>query len=143
MNKLILKVKRLTEDAKIPIYSHPGDAGLDLFSREKVIFKTGEKFSVRTGIAVEIPDGYVGLIWDKSGLAINHGLKTLGGVVDSGYRGEVMVGIINLSQKEYILERGSKVAQMIIQKFERVVIDESDELSETPRGESGFGSTGK
>jgi len=139
----ILKVKRVSEDAKIPCYAHEGDAALDLFSREKIIFKVGEKHSVPTGIAMEIPVGHAGLIWEKSGLAMNHGLKTLGGVVDATYRGEVMVGMINLSQEEYILEKGHKVAQMIIQKVENVVVDEVENLTDTSRGEHGFGSTGK
>ena len=139
----ILKVKRISEDAKIPCYAHEGDAALDLFSRERIIFKPGEKHSVPTGIAMEIPEGHAGLIWEKSGLAMNHGLKTLGGVVDATYRGEVFVGMINLSGEEYVLEKGHKVAQMIIQKVENVVVDEVDNLSDTSRGEGGFGSSGK
>jgi len=139
----ILKVKRISEDAKMPSYAHEGDAALDLFSRAQITFKPGEKHSVPTGIAMEIPEGHAGLIWDKSGLAINQGLKTLGGVVDATYRGEVMVGMINLSNQEYVLEKGHKVAQMIIQKVEHVIVDEVENLSDTSRGEGGFGSTGK
>lgn len=139
----ILKVKRISEDTKLPSYAHEGDAALDLFSREKIIFKPGEKHTVPTGVVMEIPEGHAGLIWDKSGLSINQGLKTLGGVVDATYRGEVMVGIINLSNQEYVLEKGHKVAQMIIQKVEHVIVDEVENLSDTSRGEGGFGSTGK
>jgi len=92
---------------------------------------------------MEISDGFVGLIWDKSGLSHKHGLKTLGGVIDAGYRGEIKIGIINLGTKKYILEKGHKVAQMIIQKRELCEIEEVAELSDTVRGEGGFGSTGK
>jgi len=140
---LTLKIKRLREDAKIPHYAHPGDAGLDLYAVEDITFAPNERAAVPTGIAMEIPEGHVGFIWDKSGLSIKHGLKTLGGVVDSGYRGEVLVGIINLSDEEYTIRKGEKVAQMIIQKKESVAVEETAELGETTRGEGGFGSTGK
>ena len=138
-----IKVVRVHDEARLPKYAHKGDAAFDLFSVESVIFRSGVTHSVSTGIKMEIPDGYVGLIWDKSGLAIQPGLKVLGGVIDSGYRGEVMVGMTNLGNDEYSLERGEKVAQMIIQKVEQSVIREVKELSDTKRGEGGFGSTGK
>lgn len=141
--RLTLKIKRLHEDAKIPSYARPGDAGLDLYAVGEVILAPNIRVIIPTGIAMEIPDGYVGLIWDKSGLSIKHGLKTLGGVVDSGYRGEVLVGIMNFSDAEYTIHKGEKVAQMIIQRKESIVVEETIELSETARGEGGFGSTGK
>ncbi len=139
----LVKIKRLHQDAKIPSYAHPGDAGLDLYVAEDITLAPNERAGVPTGIAMEIPDGHVGLIWDKSGLSIKHGLKTLAGVVDSGYRGEVLVGIMNLSDAEYTIRKGEKVAQMIIQKKETIAVEEVDELSSTARGERGFGSTGK
>ena len=108
-----------------------------------VIVKKGERFGVPTGIAMEIPEGYVGLIWDKSGIAIKHGMKTLGGVIDSTYRGEVLVGMINLSGSDYVFEKGHKIAQMIIQKKETVDFEECSDLADTERGCGGFGSTGK
>ena len=89
-----LRVKKLKGEAKIPFYAHDNDAGMDLYSCEDVVIQKGSKALVGTGIALEIPDNYVGLVWDKSGLATTHGLKTLGGVVDAGYRGEVMVGLV-------------------------------------------------
>ena len=138
-----LKIKRLHADAKIPVYSHHDDAGFDLFVPENIIVKNGERIGVPTGIAMEIPEGYVGLIWDKRGLSIKHGIKTLGGVIDSTYRGEVLVGVINLSGVDYTFEKGHKVAQMIIQKFEHCDILQVDELSETVRGIGREGSTGK
>lgn len=102
-----------------------------------------ERFAVRTGISLEIPEGYVGLIWDKSGIAIKEGIKTLGGVIDAGYRGEILIGVINLGNKDYVFDVGHKVAQILIQKIENFEIIESQELSDTSRGQSGFGSTGK
>jgi dUTP pyrophosphatase len=138
-----LKIKKLNNDAVLPNYSHSDDAGFDLYSIENVEIKIGQRVQVPIGIVMEIPVGHVGLIWDKSGLSHKNGLKTLGGVIDSGYRGEIKVGLINLGTENYILEKGHKVAQMIIQKKETCEIIEVDELSDTSRGEGGFGSTGK
>ena len=138
-----LNIKKLHPDAKIPTYAHQGDAGFDLFATETVTIPIGARVLVGTGIAMEIPDGYVGLIWDKSGLSIKHGLKNLGGVIDAGYRGEIKAGVVNLSDEDYTVVVGHKVAQMLIQKVERAEIVEVDELSDTTRGHGGFGSTGK
>ncbi|MFZ2303942.1 MAG: dUTP diphosphatase [Minisyncoccia bacterium] len=138
-----LKIKKLHPDAKLPTYAHHGDAGFDLYAIESVTIPVGARVLVGTGIAMEIPDGYVGLVWDKSGLSNSHGLKTLGGVMDAGYRGEIKVGVINLGENDYTIEAGHKIAQVIIQKVERAEIKEVTELSDTARGHSGFGSTGK
>lgn len=140
---LTLKIVRLDKDLPMPVYAHPGDACFDLFSREQVTIQPNERVQIKTGLQMEIPDGHVGLIWDKSGLSHKAGLKTLGGVIDAGYRGEIMVGMINLSKEPYTFEKGNKVAQMIIQKREEVAIVEVDSLSDTTRGKGGFGSTGK
>ena len=114
-----------------------------MYALDELTIPAGGRALVSTGIALEIPSGFVGLIWDKSGLSIKNGLKTLGGVVDAGYRGEVKVGIVNLSNEDYALQAGDKVAQMLIQKVEQPVVEEVDELSDTSRGTGGFGSTGK
>ena len=140
---MILKIKKIHLDAKIPSYAHHDDAGFDLYSTENVLLKRGTRFAVPTGITMAIPEGYVGLIWDKSGLAVNHGIKTIGGVIDSTYRGEILVGVINFGEKDYLFEKGHKVAQMIIQKKETVDFEEVEELNETKRGKGNFGSTGK
>lgn len=141
---LKLRIKKLHKDALIPSYAHEGDAGLDLFSPEKVVVKKGERVQVPTGLAFQIPDGYVGLVWDKSGLSHKHGIKTLGGVLDAGYRGELLVGVVNLGEEDYIFEKGHKVAQLLIQKVENVCIEVVDELqNNTTRGVGGIGSTGK
>ena len=138
-----LKIKKLHPDAIIPTYAHPGDAGMDLRCVENVTVPPGGRASIKTGLAFEIPDGYVGLIWEKSGLSHKHGLKTFGGVIDAGYRGDITISLINLSDKDYTFEKGHKVAQMLIQPIEIPEIVETEELSETSRGEGGFGSTGK
>lgn len=139
---MILKVKKLREDAKLPTHGHPGDAGMDFYTIEEVIFPVGQRIRVHTGVAVEIPEGYVGLVWDKSSVSFNLGLKVLSGVIDAGYRGEMILCLFNTSDKEVVIEKGHKFAQMIIQKFEHCDILEVDELSETVRGEGKFGSTG-
>ncbi len=138
-----LKCKKLSPSATAPAYAHPGDAGMDFFALERTVLKPGERKAIHTGISIEIPKGCVGLFWDKSGIGIREGLKTLGGVIDAGYRGEVLVGMINLSDKEYVFEAGHKVAQMLIQKVEHCDVKESKDLSDTKRGKGGFGSTGK
>ncbi len=138
-----LKIKKLIEDATIPKYATKDDAGMDLFAIENVELEPMQRAQVGTGIAMEIPEGHVGLIWDKSGLSHKFGIKTLGGVVDSGYRGEIKIGVINLGKEKYIFEKGHKVAQMIIQKKETPEIAEATELNNSERGEGGFGSTGK
>jgi dUTP pyrophosphatase len=138
-----IKIKKINSDAKVPNYAHQDDAGMDLFVAEKVSLEKGQRVQVKTGIAMEIPDGYVGLIWDKSGLSHKSGLKVLGGVIDSGYRGEVKVGMINLGENTYTFEAGDKVAQILIQKVEHPNIVEVNELDGSERGDGGFGSTGK
>ena len=140
---LTIKIKKLKNDAVLPNYAHSGDAGMDMYASEDVHIRKGERAKVPTGIAMEIPEGYVGLVWDKSGLSINHGLKTLGGVIDAGYRGEIIIGIANLSSEDYTLEKGHKVAQLLIQKIESPVVEEAIELKDSHRGEKGLGSTGK
>jgi len=140
---LTLKIIRLDKELPMPKFAQPGDAAFDLFAAQPTTLAPGERAQIKTGLKMEIPEGYVGFIWDKSGLSHKGGLKTLGGVVDASYRGEVMVGMINLSSEAYTFEKGHKVAQMVIQKREDVSIVEVDSLSETSRGEGGFGSTGK
>ncbi|MFQ6109825.1 MAG: dUTP diphosphatase [Candidatus Aminicenantales bacterium] len=137
-----LRVRRIQKDARIPSYSHEGDAGLDLFSSVDCVLNVGQIQAIPTGIQVAIPDGFVGLIWDKSGLSLQ-GLHRLAGVIDAGYRGEVKVVMANLTDKPFVVKKGMKVAQMLIQPVEKVRVIETEQLEETPRGEKGFGSTGK
>lgn len=137
-----IKVKKLLAEAVAPSCHHKGDAGFDLYSAEEIVLKPGERAKVGTGIAMEIPDDYAGLVWDKSGMAANYGIKTMAGVVDSCYRGEISVVLVNLSDKDFKIEKKQKIAQMLIQKVESPEIEVVEELSDSERGEDGFGSTG-
>ncbi|MCX6747618.1 MAG: dUTP diphosphatase [Candidatus Nomurabacteria bacterium] len=137
-----LKVKKINSEAKLPTKGHPGDAGLDFYAIKTVLFPPHGQMRVHTGVAIEIPDGHVGLIWDKSSVSFNMGLKVMGGVIDASYRGEVIMSLLNTTPKEVVLEKGHKVAQMLIQKFEDCDIVEVGDLSETVRGEGREGSTG-
>jgi dUTP pyrophosphatase len=138
-----IKIKKLHPDAIIPHYAHKGDAGMDLFTIESFELEPGERKSIGLGLALEIPEGHVGLIMDKSGISHKYGIKSFGGVIDSGYRGEIHVGIMNLSDKFFLFEKGHKIAQLIIQEFKHVEFEETKELNFSIRGENGFGSTGK
>ncbi|MBP6060923.1 MAG: dUTP diphosphatase, partial [Candidatus Pacebacteria bacterium] len=129
-----LKVKKLNSEAKLPTHGHPGDAGMDFFTIDDVVFPPGQRTRVHTGLSVEIPEGFVGLMWDKSSVSFNMGLKVLSGVIDAGYRGELIMCLLNTSDKEVFIPKGHKVAQMLIQKFEHCDILEVDELSDTVRG---------
>jgi len=137
-----LKVKRIHKAAKLPRYGHKGDAGLDLFSIGSCTLRAGECQAIPTGIQVSIPEGHVGLIWDKSGISLS-GVHRLAGVVDSGYRGEVKVVMANLGKKDFPIEEGMKIAQLLIQPIVEVVVVDAETLEDTTRGEKGFGSTGR
>lgn len=137
----VLKIKKLHPSAKAPEFARDGDAGLDLFAIEGVSIAPGARVSVPIGIAMEIPDEYVGMIWDRTGMSLKKGLKVIGGVFDSSYRGEVKVLLANISSDPVEIMQGDKVAQMVIQPFERPEIEITDELSETDRGDKMFGSS--
>lgn len=113
-----IKVRRLNKDARLPTYDHRDDAGMDFYASETAHFMPGEHKCVYTKVAIEIPNGFVGLIWDKSSVSFHLGLKVIGGVMDAGHEREVFIFLHNHSDKEVILEKGEKVAQMIIQRFE-------------------------
>ena len=137
-----LKVKKLREDAKLPLRKREGDAGLDLYSVEEVFLKPGEWKAVPTGVAVEIPKGYFGLIKDRSGLALKYAVHCLAGVVDENYRGEVKVVLINLGSETVKLDKHTRIAQLLVVPYLPVEVREVKELSETERGQQGFGSSG-
>lgn len=137
-----LKVKKLKDGAKMPTKGHPGDAGVDFYALEEVVFNPGEQKRVHTGVSLEIPEGHVGLVWDKSSISFNNSLKIMGGVIDSGFRGEFVASLVNLSNTVQTLEKGQKFTQMIIQKFEDCDIVEVDELTDSVRGHGREGSTG-
>lgn len=140
--ELSLKVERLSPAAKIPTRSHDTDAGLDLYACEAQNIFPGERAIIKNGIRIAIPAGYVGLIWDKSGVAAKAGMHTMAGVIDAGYRGELAVNVVNLSRDVYRIEPGQKIAQLLLQKIELPQIIEGRVDDDTQRGPNGFGSTG-
>ncbi|MFC1691566.1 dUTP diphosphatase [Nanoarchaeota archaeon] len=137
-----VKIKKLTPDVKAPAYAHPGDAGMDIYASEDTLVAPGETKVVKTGISMAVPDGFVALVWDKSGHAAKKSIKTMAGVIDSGYRGEVGIVMVNLGKENFEIAKNTKVAQILIQKIESPQVVEVDDLEETSRGEGGFGSTG-
>ncbi|MDP3992277.1 MAG: dUTP diphosphatase [Nanoarchaeota archaeon] len=138
-----IKVKKIHPDARVPVYGSEEAAGLDLFSNESYELKTGETYVFKTGIQMEIPKGYAGLMWDRSGLSSKHSIERVAGVIDSDYRGEIGIALHNQSGKNYMVNKGDKIAQLLIQRVERVSINTVENLSDSVRGEGGFGSTGK
>ena len=137
---------RLNEAAKAPLRAHPGDAGCDLFSSESARLEPGERASVGTGIAVEIPEGSAGLVLPRSGLAAKHGISVVNapGLIDAGYRGEVRVLLLNTDRGEaFEIAPGDRIAQLVIVEIGDSEPVEADSLAETARGEGGFGSTGR
>jgi len=141
---MILRVKKLRDDAKAPHYAHPGDAGLDLFACEPITLGPGESTVVKTGIAIALPPNTEGQVRPRSGLAAKHQVSVLNtpGTIDEGYRGEVGVILVNFGKQPFEVEHGMKIAQLVVKPVICVVVEEVDELTETRRGEGGFGSTG-
>lgn len=142
---LRIEVVQLNENAPLPTYAHPGDAGADLVTVEDVRLEPGERKTVETGLAVAIPQGYVGLVHPRSGLAARTGLSIVNtpGTIDSGYRGQIKVCLINLDPVEAIeLKVGDRIAQLVIQQVEHADFVSVDALDDTQRGEGGYGSSG-
>ncbi len=137
-----LPVKRVAEEAILPTRAHPDDAGLDLYALEDALIAPQAGRLVRTGIAAELPQGHVGMIADRSSMA-KKGLKTAGGIIDAGYRGEIQVVLWNLSREEALVKKGERLAQMLILPIATPAVLEVKELGQTSRGEGGFGSTGR
>jgi dUTP pyrophosphatase len=136
---------RLDPDVPMPAYAHPGDAGADLVTTVDVTLEPGERALVPTGVALALPDGCVGLVHPRSGLAARSGLSIVNapGTIDAGYRGEIKVCLINLDPREpVVLRRGDRIAQLVVQRFERATFVEVEALPESARGEGGYGSTG-
>lgn len=140
---MIVKIKKLFADVILPKYAHPGDAGLDLYSRENYLLKPKERHEFGLGFSLEIPRGYTGLIWDKGSISFLHGLHIIGGVFDALYRGEYKIMLVNLSQKSYQVKKGDKIAQLLIQLVENVRLREVSRISNSRRGKGRLGSTGK
>jgi dUTP pyrophosphatase len=139
-------VKHLDPGLPVPSYAHPGDAGLDLFAASTVTLEPGERRLVGTGIAVAIPEGHAGFVQPRSGLALRSGIGIVNapGLIDSGYRGEIGVVLVNLDRAEpAVVERGDKVAQLVVLPVAAASLVVADELPESGRGAGGFGSTGR
>ncbi len=143
MKKPILKFVLLDKNAKIPDYSYGGDAAFNLFSIEKVIIKPREHKVIRLGVASEIPVGYFVSIRGRSSSAAKNGIDVLGGVIDSGYRGEWMIILSNIGKEKFVVQTGDKIAQGILQPVPSIKIIEVKKISKSLRGEKGFGSSGR
>jgi dUTP pyrophosphatase len=140
-----VRMVRLDPGVPVPGYAHPGDAGADLVTVSDVELAPGERATVGTGVAIALPDGYAAFVHPRSGLAARAGLSVVNtpGTVDAGYRGEIRVCLINHDPREPLrLSRGDRIAQLVVQRVERVLFDEVSELPESPRGAGGYGSTG-
>ncbi len=135
---MILKVKKLHKDAKLPTYAHPGDVGMDLYAMEEAIIPPGGHHRFFHGFALEFPIGHAAIIKDKSSIS-KAGLHTMGGVFDAGFRGEYNTHLVNLSDKPYTVEKGDKVSQLLIYPVVIAELEETDELSESSRGTGAFG----
>jgi dUTP pyrophosphatase len=140
-----LRIARLDERARLPTRAHDGDAGLDLYALEPAVLAPGERASVPTGIAVEIPPGHAGLVLPRSGLAARHGISVVNapGLIDSGYRGEVRVLLLNTDRaRPFELGAGDRIAQLVLVRVALVTPTEVDALGDSDRGAGGFGSSG-
>ena len=141
-----MRVAKLDPEAILPTRAHPGDAGLDLYARETAHIGPGERWSVGTGIAVEIPAGHAGLVLPRSGLAREHGIALVNspGLIDAGYRGEIRVLLLNTDPAETVrIEAGARIAQLVITPVAIAAPVEVTEVSDSARGDGGFGSTGR
>ena len=139
-----IPLQRLDEGLPIPAHAHPGDGGVDLHAREAIRLDAGHRAVVPTGIAVAIPDGFAGLVTPRSGLAARHGISVVNGpgLVDTGYRGEIKVVLVNLSDDVFEIERGDRIAQFVVVPVAVQEFVPVEKLPDSPRGSGGFGSTG-
>jgi len=138
-----VKVVLINELAKIPTKTNFTDAGFDLYSTINTVISPKQRKTVSTGISLEMPEHFAGLIWPRSGLSVKHGIDVLAGVVDSGYRGEIMVCLYNTSDENVTINAGDRIAQIIFQEVPRVIMEVHDSLGSSQRGDNGFGSSGK
>ena len=144
MSLINIKIKRLNDNAILPEKQHDSDAGYDLHSIEEIILKPSKIYKVRTGIAIQIPNNYGGLVLPRSGLSSKYGISLINtpGLIDSGYRGELLIPLINHSSNEYTINKTERVAQLILLEIPEVKIEVTSDLDESDRDSKGFGSTG-
>jgi dUTP pyrophosphatase len=131
------------ECGSLPEYSSTGAAGADLRASEAVTIAPGGRAAVPTAVRLQIPPGHVGLVWPRSGLAVRHGIDTLAGVIDSDYRGEVRVVLVNHGDEPFRIDRGDRIAQLLVQRVERAAFTAVPSIDDSDRGGGGFGSTGR
>ena len=139
---LQVRFKKLRPDAKIPVRATDGAAGFDLHSTKRIDVPAGQRMLLPTGIACAIPEGWCGQVWPRSGLAVKHGIDRLAGLIDSDYRGELHVSLVNHGQDTWEVKEGERIAQLVFVQVLTAAI-EVDDLDDTARGAGGFGSTGK
>jgi dUTP diphosphatase len=140
-----IRVKKLHPEAMLPQYAHgpEEDAGMDLCAVERIVLSPGVAQGVPTGIAIELPAGYEAQVRPRSGMALKHSITVNFGTIDPGYRGEIRVVMFNLGASDYVIEKGDRIAQLIVARYEPVEWQEGDELGESRRGAGGFGSSGR
>ena len=140
-----VKIKKLVDSAVVPKYAHEGDAGVDLYSTEELMLQPGQRVLISTGISISIPDSYEAQVRPRSGMSIKYGLSVVNspGTIDCKYRGEIKVILINHGERDFRVEKGMKIAQMVFNKVEIAEFKEVEELDDTKRGSDGFGSTGQ
>lgn len=144
-SRVPVPLRRLDPELPLPTYAHPGDAGADLRAAVEVTLRPGERVLVPTGVALAIPEGFVGLVHPRSGLAAKHGISIVNapGTVDAGYRGEVLVNLINLDRTEpFTVHRGDRIAQLLVQEVAQADFVEVDSLPDSSRGDTGHGASG-
>jgi len=141
--RILVSVRVRCAGASPPDYASIGAAGADLRSAEAAVLAPGARLAVGTGLSLELPAGHVGLVWPRSGLAVRHGVDTLAGVIDSDYRGELRVVLVNHGQEPFEVRPGDRIAQLLVQRVERARFEPVEDLAETRRGTGGFGSTGR
>jgi dUTP pyrophosphatase len=142
--QIAIDIVRLDPDLPLPAYAHAGDAGLDLYARERAVLRAGERLLMPTGIAIAIPVGWCGLVMPRSGLALKHGISIVNapGLIDAAYRGEIKAILLNTGADDYEIHRGDRVAQLVIQRFGEVTWQVVDDFDDEHRG-GGFGHSGR
>ncbi|MGA1077635.1 MAG: dUTP diphosphatase [Nitriliruptoraceae bacterium] len=142
---LELEVRQLDPGLPVPSYAHPGDAGLDLHAADATVLRPGERALVPTGLAVAIPAGWAGFVHPRSGLAVDHGVTVLNapGTIDAGYRGEIRVALVNHGDAPVEIAHGQRIAQLVLMRVGRATVRPVERLTDTARGDGGFGSTGR
>lgn len=141
---MVVRFKRIDRDAVLPAYAHPGDAGMDLCSVEELVLPPGKRSLIRTGLVMELPDGYEAQVRPRSGLALKHGVTVLNspGTIDVGYRGEVGVILVNHGDSAFSIRKGDRIAQLVVAPVAAAEVAEVASVAASERGAGGFGSTG-